>query len=322
MMTPPPSVVGVRFEGGLGDHILGMRVLRFVRRRFPQAAIVGYSDASGSDVQRDVIELSPFVSCVKCVFKKEGLSIVPREMGRFEHIREQCVEEMLRHPLIDTYGELMFVPASQALGIPIFTLLAEHPRIKIPTLAFATASRVLPGLAGRVLIGVNFQKYGIGVLRMYQHVIEGFIRELLTLSRNVVILNFWQTAATFSHWPEPAATIRCEQARQEAEFARELCELDPRIIPCCDAHIHTVAALLSQCRYFIGVDNGVKHLAWALNIPHTVLFPHSLNMRHVLRWLPDLHRVLPCNCTKDEFRSHVEYALECIKRCSKGQVAQ
>ena len=37
----------VRLEGGLGDHILGMRLLQFVRRRYPGHLMVVYCDCGG-----------------------------------------------------------------------------------------------------------------------------------------------------------------------------------------------------------------------------------------------------------------------------------
>jgi hypothetical protein len=48
----PKRFVAVRLEGGLGDHILGMRVLRFVRDRYPRHEIVALSDAHGLSATR------------------------------------------------------------------------------------------------------------------------------------------------------------------------------------------------------------------------------------------------------------------------------
>jgi len=40
------------------------------------------------------------------------------------------------------------------------------------------------------------------------------------------------------------------------------------------------------------VDNGIKHFAWAFDVPHTVLMPTIPDSHFALRWCPDLHRLL------------------------------
>ena len=80
------------------------------------------------------------------------------------------------------------------------------------------------------------------------------------------------------------------------------------------AKISLVAGLLAKCRYFIGVDNGIKHLAWALNVPHTVFLPHPPGARFILRWMPDFDRSLLLGCTKAELARHVDDARAAIRR--------
>jgi len=60
-----------------------------------------------------------------------------------------------------------------------------------------------------------------------------------------------------------------------------------------DEGISVVAAILKACKYFVGVDNGVKHLAWALGIPRTYITPYRmLTTQWILRYAPDYHRFL------------------------------
>jgi hypothetical protein len=43
---------------------------------------------------------------------------------------------------------------------------------------------------------------------------------------------------------------------------------------------------VQRCAYFVDVDNGVKHMAWALSIP-------------------DIHRLLTAACTGEELAAHL-----------------
>ena len=71
-----------------------------------------------------------------------------------------------------------------------------------------------------------------------------------------------------------------------------------RIIPVVDQPIALVAALLHLSRYFIGVDNGIKHLARALDKPHSLIAPSPPDLSRpeacllVPHWVPDFHRML------------------------------
>ena len=78
-----------------------------------------------------------------------------------------------------------------------------------------------------------------------------------------------------------------------------------------DFPISVVAALIKKCSYFIGVDNGIKHLAWALGITHTFFTPDvSKDYHYVLRWIPDYHRHLLFNYAKKDFLRHLQEARE------------
>ena len=79
---------------------------------------------------------------------------------------------------------------------------------------------------------------------------------------------------------------------QSHESLASLPALDSRIVPCADLPIEVVASLLTRCRYFVGGDNGIKHLAWALDIPRTFFIKAPPPRLDILRWMPDVHRML------------------------------
>jgi ADP-heptose:LPS heptosyltransferase len=72
-----------------------------------------------------------------------------------------------------------------------------------------------------------------------------------------------------------------------------------------DLPIEVIAALLSRCRYFVGGDNGIKHLAWALDIPRTFFVKERPPRLDVLRWMPDVHRLLTFDCGEHRLRRHL-----------------
>ena len=88
--------------------------------------------------------------------------------------------------------------------------------------------------------------------------------------------------------------------------------VDKRVIPIVDSPIAVVAALIKRCKYYIGVDNGLKHLAWALGIPHSFFISDTPSVPFVMRYMPDFHRSLLFNCAKDDFLIHLFEALRVI----------
>jgi ADP-heptose:LPS heptosyltransferase len=75
-----------------------------------------------------------------------------------------------------------------------------------------------------------------------------------------------------------------------------------------------VAALIKRCRYFVGLDNGIKHLAWALGVPLTCLYPIYPSTEHIVRWLPDIHRMLLFDCREEDLAAHLTDALAAASR--------
>ena len=148
-------------------------------------------------------------------------------------------------------------------------------------------------------------------LRHVSRVIDAFVDGFLG-RQGTVILNFLTAGYDFRHWSEPLRTERRRTAADEFAYLREYRQGDTRIVHCVDLPIPTVAALLKRCRYFLGVDNGIKHLAWACGVPHTCLFPYTPDLRHVLRWMPDVNRLLLASCDTKELTRHVSRAVRAL----------
>jgi ADP-heptose:LPS heptosyltransferase len=132
-----------------------------------------------------------------------------------------------------------------------------------------------------------------------------------------LVLNIFASSYDLAHWPEPERTRKRQQTIDEARVIRALCSRSDRIVPCVDLPLSTVAALLRRCRYFLGVDNGIKHVAWALGVPHTMIVPSRVPLPRLLRWMPDVHRALPSDCTAAAFERHIA---EATARVTDGHV--
>jgi hypothetical protein len=303
--------VAVRLEGGLGDHILGMRVLRFVRERYPCHNIVIYSDAGGHSTQLRVASMSPYISTVVPVYAKPARITA---MGRLENIRPQDLRLMLSSDVfVDAHGETMFLEASVALNAPVFAILAHRPELLLPGASIQEATSLLAKYEGAVLVGLNLTKHGAALLRRYEARIVHILQRLLE-HPNVIVLNILSSSYEFTHWPEPERTMRHRCSVGESQFLRKLCKLSDRIVPCVDLPIDTIAAVLSRCRYFIGVDNGIKHLAWALGVPHTFFSPVRPRLERALRWMPDLNRMLLFDCPESTLVAHLAEAMRSMDR--------
>ena len=306
------SYVAVRLEGGLGDHVLGMRVLPFLSRRYPDRRVVLLSDCAAQPAQIAVARLAPGAPEVVPVFRKPGLEISLKELGRLELLDEHAVAIIDgAEVFVDTFGETMLVEAARILDTPLFEMLATRPALDVPDAADAEADEVLCRTGGERFVGINLTKYGTLFLRHVSRVIDAFVDGFLS-RRGTVILNFLTAGYDFQHCPEPRRTERQWTAASEYAYLREYRQSDPRIVPCVDLPIPTVAALLRRCRYFLGVDNGMKHLAWACGVPHTYLFPSTPDLHHVLRWMPDVNRVLLASCDTKELTRHVSRAVRAL----------
>jgi hypothetical protein len=293
----------VRLEGGLGDHILGMRALRFVRQRFPTHDIIAYSDAAGHPVPLQIASMCPHVAQAIAVHQDMASeSGSPRALDR---IAKGDLERMQAFDvMIDLHGALMCVDVSVLLGVPLFSILGERPELSISEDARGEAARILASHHGAKLVGMNFGKYNAAYLRRHAQTIVEIVRHVLR-SPSAILLNFFTTSYDFAHWPEPQRTARRVAVREGANVLWDLCALDRRVIPCVDLPISVVAALLNECSYYVGVDNGLKHLAWALGVPCTYFHPEKPDMRHILRWMPDVHRMLLFDCIGPALESHM-----------------
>jgi hypothetical protein len=268
-----------------------MRLLRFVRERFPRDEIVVYSDANGGDAQLDVARLSPDADRVVRALPRAPIASADA-MGRLENLDPIVLAEMRGADLfLDAWGHGFFLAESCWLGIPFYEILASRPRLAIPEAARRDAARMLERWPeGRFLI-INLMKHGANWLDRALGVLRPVLEDLLTDPR-VVVLAPVATRFSFSHWPEAERGHRERAAAAGLGGTRWMAEWHERIVVLPDLPIAVVAALIERAGYFVGVDNGIKHLAWALDIPRTVLMATAPDTRFALRWCPDLHRVL------------------------------
>ncbi len=312
MSAPMPRrTVALRFEGGLGDHVLAMRVLPFVRERHPDHDIIVYSDSGGHRTPARVTEMSPYVAKVVPI-RTEG-------HGRsLADVRPEDLRLMQSSDLfIDVWGETMFMHAAVALGVSVFRILAHYPELVVPAEASEAAADHVRRYSNCVLVGLNLSTYGAALLRNYSKCILGLLERLLSES-NVVILNIFTASYAFPHWPEPQRSVRQGFSLDDGELLKSLSALSDRVVPCVDLPISVVAALLSRCKYFIGVDNGSKHLAGGLGVPLTYFHPARQGIRHTLRWMPDLHRMLLFDCSDAELAIHIDTAVATVRAESNG----
>jgi hypothetical protein len=252
MTTGTP--ITIRLTGGIAGHLLGMRALALAHARFPGRPIVVYSEGASH-----IAALSPFVSKVIATAPADGVTIT-----------------------IDASGDDLFAKAAIALRMPLFEFLAVRPMLQMPEWAVADADRILHDLRVRrdasSFVGVCFASEEAETLTRFQPRILGAIRSALdaepAVGAEVIALNFFMTQA------------------QSHESLAGLSALDSRIVPCADLPIEVVASLLTRCRYFVGGDNGIKQLAWALDVPRTFFVKAAPPRLDILRWMPDVHRML------------------------------
>jgi hypothetical protein len=297
-------MISVRLEGGLGDHVLGMRVLSFTRDRFPNHEVIAWSDAAGQQGQLQIAAMSPFISRVIPI-----RSTPPNHeaVGRLENVHPKDLAIMLAADLfVDAWGGDMFTSAAIALQVPVFEILRSRPQLVAPP----TAEREAEALTGRfpsaVFVGLNLTKYGADFLEHHRGQLMRLFERVLKLP-DVIILNFFTSGHEYAHWPEPARTSRRELSRREAAVVASFVRCSERIVPVIDRPLGIVVSLLKRCRYFIGVDNGIKHIAWALDIPHTFFVAERPKLLGTLRWMPDVHRMLTLN-DLDAFDEHFAVA--------------
>jgi hypothetical protein len=250
--------VSIRLAGGIGDHLLGMRTLSLAHARLPGRPIIVYSNCATDSVQLNVASLSPFAT-----------EIIPA-----------CPTPPPSDTFIDASGDDLFTNAAVTLRLPIFEFLAARPVLKLPEWATVEAERFLNRFNASSFVGACFATDDPETLMPFQSRILHAINVALgSPDADAMALNFFTTkSAHFS------------------EGLQGLSHLDSRIVPCADLPIELVAALLSRCTYFVGGDNGIKHLAWALDIPLTFFVKERPTRLDILRWMPDVHRMRLFDC--------------------------
>ncbi|MGE0260042.1 MAG: glycosyltransferase family 9 protein [Alphaproteobacteria bacterium] len=278
-------------SGGIGDHLLNMRILHFIRQRFPDDVIVAYSDANGGEAQLAVARLSPDADRVVAVRLRAPPETVGA-MGRLENLDPAALSEMRAADLfIDTWSNDFFLAESCWLGVPVYDILASRPHLTLPEAAHQEAAQLLTRWPEARFLIINLTKYGPNWLNQALGVLRPMLEELLADPR-VVILAPVATRFSFDHWPAAERAWREKAIVAELGCIRSMGDWHERIAILPDLPIAVIAALLKRASYFIGVDNGIKHLAWALDVPRTVLMPTMPDAHFAMCYCPDLHRLL------------------------------
>jgi hypothetical protein len=118
------NTIAVRLEGGLGDHILGLRVLRFLRRRYPRHEIIGYSDSGGYRPPLEAASMSPYFNRVLPVAR---LPVDDDNWGELSAVLPEWLAAMHSAEIfVDGWTSKMFVEAALVLDVPVFDILAER----------------------------------------------------------------------------------------------------------------------------------------------------------------------------------------------------
>ncbi len=304
----------MRLEGGLGDHLLGMRVLGFIHQRLPEYEIVVYSESAFHPVPQEIVTWSPFVTRVIPV-----RSTPPSKdrVGNLENIHPNDLAQIFSADLfIEGWGGDMFTSASTVLRVPPFEILGSRPVLVVPREGELHADDLLKPYAGAALLGVHLGKGDPETISRFRERIEEVLSRLLEVP-GVVVLNMFTSGYDFPHWPEPQRSARADAARRETAVLERLERISEQVVNCRDLPLATVAALLSRCKYFIGVDNGIKHLAWALDIPHTFFVNVPFRVLGTLRWMPDLHCILGFRCPPDEMDRHLALAEQALRQAAQ-----
>jgi ADP-heptose:LPS heptosyltransferase len=300
--------ISIRLEGGIGDHVLGMRILPFIKKVYPKHKIIAYSDCGGHPAPAKVARMSPFLSQVISVRHKKRFSRIT-SWGSVKNIRTHDLGKMMAADLFfDAWNAKFFIEAARILNIPFYEILNQRTKLVIPDQAKLKASEFLKPYKKKVFVGLNVTKFGLGFFKQNKKIVLSFLKELLKDPR-IVVLNFYTSDYKFPHWPIPLSFDREEAARKEYLKIAQLWNIDKKVVPVANLPIFLVAALIKRCGYFIGVDNGIKHLAWALGIPHTFFVPEDIRDNvFILRWMPDFHRHLLFNCKEKDFLNHLQDA--------------
>ena len=313
------KTVAVRLEGGIGDHILGMRLLPFIREKYPDHRIEIFSDCGGSRPQMEISSISPYVAGVTAVYKNAPMIIDPASkpvdfdhsncydaLNNFNQLRRFDQELISKADIyFDAWGESFFAVQARVLGVSPFEILNTRSRLQTPQTSVVAADHMLRHLGQKRFVTLHLAKYGADFLHANIQCLSDLLRQVL-VDEEIIILNVFQTEYGFSDIPEPWRRYRRQQMIEEARVISSLTCLHRRIVTLSDLPILTVAGIIQRSHYFIGVDNGIKHLAWAMNKPLSYfLFPSLPTPYFLLRWLPDFDRALTFQSGKEEFEKHL-----------------
>jgi hypothetical protein len=266
--------------------------------------------------------MSPFVSQVVPVYQR-GTPSGREDMGRLTNLRPADLQRMLAADLfVDAGGEQLFTATAVQLDVALFEVLAHRPELVVPASSQDEAHRWLARYPEAIFAALNLTKYGAELLHRHEALITRILDALLSDPR-VVVLNLFSTSYDFAHWPSPERERRRQLSLDESAWLARLAQRSARIVSCVDLPLPTVAALLTRCHYFVGVDNGIKHLAWALDVPHTFLHPCKPDVLQMVRWMPDLNRILLFDCQERSLARHLA-AMEAALAASRldGRVQQ
>jgi hypothetical protein len=298
--------VSVVLSGGLGDHLLGMRVLRFIRDRYPSHDIVAYSDSTEGEAPLKAALMSPLVSRAVPIHRAISSTTLPAPgAGPLDDMRPDEASVFMPGDLqVNARSEGMFVDAAVRLGIPFFDILAHRLELTVPPHAVAKADQMLAPFGDAIFIGVNLAMPGAEAVRQLAPRVERLL-EPSSLGARIVVLNIPSPCEPFLS-VDPAGTFHRQHAAEEVPALESLGWPGTDFRSCASLPVETVAALLARCRYFVGVDNGVKHLAWALGVPHSFFCQAKPALFDALRWMPDLHRILLFDCADVELDAHTQ----------------
>lgn len=95
--------------------------------------------------------------------------------------------------------------------------------------------------------------------------------------------------------------------------------LPERVLLVCNLHLRKVAALLSRCQAYVGVDSGLMHVAAAVGTPPVAIFGPTDPDVYLPRWLSSAAAVAPVQCPHRRLAAFGHPACVVAGRCLTGQ---
>jgi ADP-heptose:LPS heptosyltransferase len=110
----------------------------------------------------------------------------------------------------------------------------------------------------------------------------------------------------------PDSSERCRTLMQSLA-------LPERVLLACNLHLRKVAALLSRCHAYVGVDSGLMHVAAAVGTPPVAIFGPTDPDVYLPRWLSSAAAVAPVQCPHRKLAAFGHPACVVAGRCLTGQ---